>query len=67
MLDLIVSLKNRNAELDGKRKKVLHDNEFLSKMDTEELVKLRGKMIHALLRRRKFEDVRLLGEYCVLL
>lgn len=67
MLDLIVSLKNRNAEPDGKRKKVLHDNEFLSKMDTEELVKLRGKMIHALLRRRKFEDVRLLGEYCVLL
>lgn len=38
-------------------------NEFLSKMDTGELEKLRGQMIHALLRRRKFEDARLLGEY----
>jgi len=32
-------------------------------MDTGELEKLRGQMIHALLRRRKFEDARLLGEY----
>lgn len=38
-------------------------NEFLSKMDTGELEKLRGQMIHALLRRRKFEDARLLGKY----
>lgn len=38
-------------------------NEFLSKMDTAELEKLRGQMIHALLRRRKFEDARLLGKY----
>ena len=38
-------------------------NEFLSKMDTGELEKLRGQMIHALLRRRKFEDARLDGEY----
>lgn len=38
-------------------------NEFLSKMDTEEPDKLRGQMIHALLRRRKFEDARLPGEY----
>lgn len=38
-------------------------NEFLSKMDTGELEELRGQMIHALLRRRKFEDARLLGEY----
>ena len=38
-------------------------NEFLSKMDTDELEKLRGRMIHALLRRRKFESARLLGEY----
>lgn len=38
-------------------------NEFLSKMDTRELEKLRGQMVHALLRRRKFEDARLLGKY----
>lgn len=38
-------------------------NEFLSKMDTGELEKLRGQMIHALLCRRKFEDARLLGKY----
>lgn len=38
-------------------------NEFLSKMDTGELEELRGQMIHALLRRRKFEGARLLGEY----
>lgn len=38
-------------------------NEFLSKMDEEELEKLRSQMIHALLRRRKFEQARLLGEY----
>ena len=38
-------------------------NEFLSKMDTGELEKLRGQVIHALLRRRKFEDARFLGEY----
>lgn len=38
-------------------------NEFLSKMDTGELEKLRSKMIHTLLRRRKFEDARLQGKY----
>ena len=38
-------------------------NKFLSKMDTGELEELRVQMIHALLRRRKFEDARLLGEY----
>lgn len=38
-------------------------NEFLSRMDTEELEKLRSLMVHALLRRRKFEDARLLGKY----
>ena len=38
-------------------------NAFLSKMDTGELEKLRGQMIHALLRRRKFGDARLLGKY----
>lgn len=38
-------------------------NEFLSKMDEGELEKLRSRMIHALLRRRKFEQARLLGEY----
>ena len=38
-------------------------NEFLSKMDTEELEKLRSMMVHALLRRRKFEEARLLGKY----
>jgi len=38
-------------------------NAFLSKMDTEELEKLRSQMIHALLRRRKFEDARLPGKY----
>ena len=32
-------------------------------MDVGELEKLRGQMIHALLRRRRFEDARLLGEY----
>ena len=37
-------------------------NEFLSKMDTGELEKLRSKMIHTLLRRRKFEDARLQGK-----
>lgn len=38
-------------------------NEFLSRMDTAELEKLRSQMVHALLRRRKFEGARLLGEY----
>ncbi len=38
-------------------------NEFLSRMDTEELEKLRRQMVHALLRKRKFEDARLLGKY----
>ncbi len=38
-------------------------NEFLSKMDTGELEKLRSQMVHALLRRRKFEQARLLGKY----
>ena len=38
-------------------------NEFLSRMDTEELEKLRRLMVHALLRKRKFEDARLLGKY----
>lgn len=38
-------------------------NEFLSRMGTEELEKLRSLMIHALLRRRKFEGARLLGKY----
>lgn len=38
-------------------------NEFFSKMDTGEPEKLRGQMIHALLRRRKFEDARFPGEY----
>lgn len=38
-------------------------NEFLAKMDTGELEKLRSQMIHTLLRRRKFEDARLLGKY----
>ena len=33
-------------------------NEFLSKMDTGELEKLRSQMVHALLRRRKFEQAR---------
>ncbi len=38
-------------------------NEFLSKMDTGELEKLRSQMIRALLRRRKFDDARFLGKY----
>lgn len=38
-------------------------NEFLSKMEAGELEKLRSQMVHALLRRRKFEDARLLGKY----
>ena len=38
-------------------------NEFLSRMDTGELEKLRSQMVHALLRRRKFENARLLGKY----
>ena len=42
-------------------------NEFLSKLDTEELEKLRSQMIHALLRRRKFEDARFLGKYWMII
>lgn len=42
-------------------------NEFLSKLDTEELEKLRSQMIHVLLRRRKFEDARLLGKYWMII
>lgn len=38
-------------------------NEFLSRLETRELEKLRKKMIRALLRRRKFEDAKFLGKY----
>ena len=38
-------------------------NEFLSRLDTGELERLRKRMISALLRRRKFEDARFLGKY----
>lgn len=38
-------------------------NEFLSRLETGELEQLRKNMIRALLRRRKFEDARFLGEY----
>lgn len=38
-------------------------NEFLSRLETGELEQLRKNMIRTLLRRRKFEDARFLGEY----
>lgn len=38
-------------------------NKFLARLGTEELERLRKRMICALLRRRKFEDARLLGKY----
>lgn len=38
-------------------------NDFLKKLDTEELETLRRKMIKTILRRRKFEDARFLGKY----
>ena len=38
-------------------------NEFLSRLDTGELERLRKSMIRALLRRRKFEDARFLEKY----
>ncbi len=38
-------------------------NDFLSKMDTAELEKLPRQMVSALIRRRKSEGARLLGEY----
>ena len=38
-------------------------NNFLARLGTEELERLRKRMICALLRRRKFEDARFLGKY----
>lgn len=38
-------------------------NDFLFKLETGELERLRKKMICALLRRRKFEDAKFLGKY----
>lgn len=38
-------------------------NEFLSRLETGELERLRKNMVRALLRRRKFEDARFLGKY----
>lgn len=38
-------------------------NEFLSRLETGELERLRKNMIRALLRRRKFEGARFLGKY----
>lgn len=42
-------------------------NGFLARLDTEELERLRKRMICALLRRRKFEDARFLGKYWLLI
>lgn len=42
-------------------------NEFLKKLDTEELETLRRKMIKAILRRRKFEEARFLGKYWLII
>lgn len=42
-------------------------NEFLFKLGTGELERLRKKMVRALLRRRKFEDARFLGKYWMLI
>lgn len=38
-------------------------NEFLSRLNIEELERLRKNMIRALIRRRKFEDAKFLGKY----
>ena len=41
-------------------------NEFLSRLETVELERLRKNMVRALLRRRRFEDARFLGKYWLL-
>lgn len=42
-------------------------NEFLKKLDTEELEILRRKMIKTILRKRKFEEARFLGKYWLII
>lgn len=42
-------------------------NEFLKKLDTQELETLRRKMIKTILRKRKFEEAKFLGKYWLII